>query len=441
MKKNLLAYKESMELMSQKRLYAWLSLSAFVLRIVYISFFGDPMSGPDADTYSSVAERVLVHGPFTSAQQIPYWPIGYPWFVALVLSISGGSYLLLSVAQILIFSLALYCYCCLLSEFLSKKICILSGVLFGLNPAIIVASTQLMYEIPQISLIIIGFWTLRKSLYYRSQKIIYYLMGFLALLLLVFASVMQLKVTPIFLVALYLIVKSKKIFHATGNGLASLVSLVLFFSLVLPPLVISLRNVQAGDGLGVSKNYQVHVGFGLSEAGIKSNCVNPSTNGYDDPRYIACLQIQKLKSPQKGLFSVTKQFFDLATPYIGVIKWLENGNGTWYHGIDFRRTIRMLGETFWSQIWKPIDFILSGLWMSSLLFLVTLGINFSYADKNLQSTLGFQFLRYSLLSLVLVSVLGDGDSRHRLTMIPLYLPFIILALLRIRRDFRKNSEF
>jgi hypothetical protein len=407
---------------------------SFGIRVAYLLFFGDYMSGPDADTYSSVTRELLSHGPFVQVEQIPFWPIGYPWFLAIIASPFGGNFEVIPYIQSALFSIGVLFFGMTLNLFFDKKIVVASSLLLAFNPALLVSSTQLMYEAPQVSLICIGFFLLFTAESKSKVKAVSISKQTIGVLLLILAATMQLKVLILYLGVLIWNItlnKTKKLLSGTRQRHLSLLLVVI---LIASPSVLILRNYFAGDGFGVSKNYQVHVKIGLSEAGIASDCVNTSASNYDTLGYIFCLQMEKVKNPVSGILSISQQTYDFFTPYVGALRFIGNGNGTWFHGIDPRR---FFNENQVKGALRTLDIILSGMWMSVLIFLIILGgtkLN-GLSDRNIMK---YPFTLGSLL-LLLVSAFGDGDSRYRLTLIPFYLPLVVSAIFEITRDSKKSK--
>jgi 4-amino-4-deoxy-L-arabinose transferase-like glycosyltransferase len=420
-----------------KALIMWIAALAVIIRFVYISRYGDFMSGPDADTYSSVAIAILKDGAFVQVQQVPYWPIGYPWFLAVTSAPFGGNFIFSVVAQILISGVGIFCFGLILKNIFNSRIAILSSTILAINPALVVSSTQLMYETVQIFLAIIGCYLCLK-LSDKSNLIKRVWLCLAAILILTISAIMQLKILGLFLgLVLGLMVCKQLVREKERFRILSIFSILIGVILIAPAVILG-RNLIAGDGLGVSKNYQVHVIFGLGDGRLSAeNCTNPSKLGYDDIRYIVCLQKEKVIHPVSGLKATTRQTFDLFSPYLGHLAWKIDGNGTWYHGIDPRKLIGGYGGINWHRF-VSMDIILSSLWMSFLIFTVLLGsanvLKFrSSFPKAIPLVTG-------VITLALVSILGDGDSRHRLSLIPLYTPLVVFALSNIFSNIKVRGK-
>jgi hypothetical protein len=384
------------------------------IRIVYSFFFGDPMSGQDALTYIRAAETISKDGLFAEVSTSPYFPIGYSWFLAFIFFFPGDKLIFVELFQILLFCLSSLLFCATVRKRYGRKVStILAGMLF-FSPALISASTQIMYEIPMLSLVmIINRFLLERSIALSTDRYnpySYFLCGLVGAL----AATFQPKVlVPLFasiLVHAWISKEKEKFNKLTRNTV-----IISTIGLLLGPLALMTRNATAGDGFALSGNFASNIVVGAQKAGVQidaSDCVdfnyyNPNYfySTVDTPSRTICFLRAKYENVANGVYVSLIQARNFWLPYVGNLKF----QGTWYHGLDFRRFFPTY--EYWREPFSTVDNFLGYLWTAFWLFITVFGA------LRLNQKYGFKetcFWLMPIISLYFVSILTYGESRYRL---------------------------
>ena len=393
--------------------------TSLTIRIIYAVFFIDPLSGSEYNTYVLAAADMLSKGFFAEAHAIPVFPVGYPWFIAVIQTFVGTNLLFVSLSQIAIFGIASVCYFKFVDKFLSKEIAVISLMLLSFSPALLAASTITMYEVPMLSFLIIGIYVFFKI----DEQNIFRHKVFLSILAGLFFGIAAL-MQPKIIIAEVVVIAIRVIHERDFTFRKILVVLAILFPIALAPSLNIARNYIAGDGFGYTKNYSINVIYGAINSGgqIKTDCVNPSKLGYDNIEYSLCLQREKfVDHPGQAVNITLDAAFNLLTPYLGSLQ--HDGGGTWFHAFDFRRALPFYHWSDKESYWNTLDRILSLIWMTFWISLVIRGALILWrSGKKYES----RVLLFPVVSLLLVSVLAVGDARYRLPVAPLY--YILIAI-------------
>ena len=263
---------------------------SLLIKFTYAIFIIDPLSGSEWNTYTRAAADMKSNGFFGKAHAIPGFPVGYPWFIALIQTFFGTNLVYVSCIQVTIFGIASVYYFKFVCSFLSREIAIISLILLSFSPALIAGSTIIMYEVPMISFFIFGVYAffridIQETL--QSKVLLASLSGFYFGV----AALMQPKIIMAELVVIAIKFVSYKSLKFRN--------IIIIFSVLVPialaPSLNIARNYIAGDGFGYTRNYSINVIYGAINSGgqIKTKCINPSALGYDNLEYSLCLQKEK----------------------------------------------------------------------------------------------------------------------------------------------------
>ena len=406
---------------SVTRLFWFFFSFVSVLRIIYAAFFIDPMTGPDASTYFEARNDMLRHGLFAPASGIPYWPFGYPFFLALIAIPFGDSLVVVSIFQSLLWSLALISFYAVLQKAFGIRVALLSVGLLAINPALFGASVQLMYEVPQISFLLIALGLTLVKPKSRNWAIALYSFSIICIVL---SISMQPKAVVITL-AMY--------FALHSLGISRVISgVVTVFGSMLGISLVVLRNYLAGDGIGTSANFRYHItnGFHLVDPTYNFKC--QFTSNYDSLSEVLCITMEKLSNPIFFLEITLNNLKNTLAPYIGNLGYGRNigDTGTWWHAFDLRRLLPSYTWADKDSLSWLVDRTLSVTWIFLIWALIFLGVHESYKYKT-KSRKFILFLVFATISSVFVLLIGQGDSRYRLGIIPFYTVFIAFALIRL----------
>lgn len=117
-----------------------------LVRLLYGLAVNDPMSGPDADTYSSSAAALAHHGLFSDVHNLVARHSGYPVALALSYDVFGVNPRIAVAAQAALVGAAIYCVVRLTQRELGETTALATAVLLSTSPAVLASSTELMYE-------------------------------------------------------------------------------------------------------------------------------------------------------------------------------------------------------------------------------------------------------------------------------------------------------
>ena len=415
-------------LLSQNTLVKLASFSIFaglLLRILY-AINVDPLSGQDAPSYYPSALRILEKGIFANDISAPAFPVGYTWFVAAVFSISGSSLLALSMFQIMVFTYSLWKFRVAVEILFNKEVSSIFCILISLSPAQISAVTLVMYEIPMMSLFMLGAALFIEAFYGNEEHRYFWLKITISGLLFAWAISMQPKVLAAIVVFILLFMfstnsQSNENFVSKEKKVVAMIVALVFVA--LGPSSLLIRNYIAGDGLGLTQNYATNIIVGAQNTGVSldtSRCEQfTNVHGYDSLQRSVCLQRIKFSNISGGLDISRQQMVNFWLPYIGDLKF----RGTWYHALDFRRIFP--SYEYWRGTEKLVDQVLGWIWVSLFLTYVVVGCRLAYKRFGIPKTL---ILLLPICSLWLVSISTYGESRYRIPIAFLYYVLIAIAL-------------
>lgn len=398
-------------------------LLSFLLRASYALFFSDAQSGQDAPSYLLSVERILKDGPFASETSAPAFPIGYPWFVALIWKIFGQSFAALGIFQNILLVLALFMFFKIVTDHFGYLVGYITLLLLCFNPAISASVSLLSYEIPMASFVILGFYCLHKSVTQRLESKSDFLLVILGGTFFAIAISFQPKIllSAISIGAILILSRLSPIDRRKKVVASAL--LVIF--ILLAPTATILRNFKAGDGIGYTQNFSTNVFVGTNNSGAEIDYSGCPGGRYDSMSKTTCLLIKKLNAPSENLKIMLHQGVYFWTPFIGNLKFM----GTWYHGFDVRRLIS--GYTWWDQSthWYKIDRVTGYLWTICLLSLILFGFILSF--KISKSKVLPYLYAYPIIDLWFVSVITYGEPRYRLPILPFYTVFLSISIAKI----------
>jgi 4-amino-4-deoxy-L-arabinose transferase-like glycosyltransferase len=422
--------------LSRKIVFAFV-VSVSLARILYAIFIIDPNSGQDAPSYSADATSVLSDGFFAPLSFAPTWPIGYTWFISVIWSIFGIYSRWLGVIQCLLVALASYSIFRLARREFDERVATIALVLFASSPAIFVSSGEIMYEMSSMCFLVIATDLLSQFIRGVNKSKTSLLVGTILLFL---AALIHPSILPVSLIILL------SIFLRFGTKLRRryLYVTILVAAILMAPALTMVRNVAAGDGLGYTRSAAMNMlaaGWGQNRSSERDTCLEQGNQNWDDARRSMCLIIVTSKDPIYLGEVLLKNTNRWVSPYIGIMK----GNGTWYHGLDWRRIFTWY--TWWDGPWKVFDFILCYIWISISVGLFLLGLStFRSSPKwaNKYELAAYQLFLAPIATAFLVSLFTFGDSRHRLIVSPFIIVFYALGIQKIldskKLKLRKNSR-
>ena len=349
----------------------------FMLRVVYALSRDLFLSGPDALFYAQAPLDFVKYGFWSSLiEGAPFYPLGYPAALWPLAEVGGTKWIMLAqVMQILASISTVYFVYRISQMFLNNELSKIVSFVFLLGPAFIPMSGQAMYE---TTLMFAFYLYLYLILTVQNEPRNYYALGCSGILA-GFAAVIHPRVIPwIFVVQIILLGKL---------GLKRSFS---FFSFFLAPIIPFLI-----------RNKTAHDVWTLSEAG------GYWTNG---------ISLGSLGTFVKNGIWNAMYFW---SPYSGDAK-----RGTWFHNFTLYHEIKKISHSTTFVIFIATIFALVSIiaWLLGSLLLIK--------SKML---IGSIVLYVPLLAWA-TDFLTIGDSRHRLTVVPLLLIGQVYAFTWLQKE-------
>ncbi len=414
--------------------YASLSviLFSFTFRTAYALILSDAQSGQDAPSYLLSASRILEDGPFADQTAAPYFPIGYPWFVASIWKIFGVSDDVLGIAQNFLLALSLLAFYKIVDNYFGNKVSLILLLLLCVNPAITASVSLLSYEIPMASFLMLGFYFLHKAFNAPLVPHLFYKN------LLASGGFFTIAITfqPKILLSIIVIASIYFIKVANSMRLTRIVLVAAIFMSIIAtgPSAAIYRNWKAGDGLGYTQNFATNIVVGMDNSGAHLDFSKCPGSNYDSIQKSACMLFAKLEAPSEGLKIAVHQGVYFWTPYIGNLKFM----GTWYHGADWRRLVPKY--TWWdtSTIWYGFDRTTGYMWTFGMVVMIIHGFRLSFRKTKTRMDPFIFAIPVGLLWFV--SIITYGEPRYRLPILPFYTVFLAISIENIISRIAKRNR-
>jgi hypothetical protein len=391
----------------------------------------DPNSGPDSPTYADVYWDYMNHGWLAENDFVPFWQPGYPWFLMSVSKLLGVANIeFLMIIQIILFALGTLTFYYLLRGY-NFSVATLTGVILCLNPAIWAASTELMYEIPQVSLCAISLYFMKEL--FKSSKFEYSHKA-LPWTLFVLSATVSISMQPKILLVYPIFILLYSANQRGQNYRKLIVFILMVFS--LPFLLLQFRNLRTGFGWGISSNFRTHIMTGNMQV-LEGSTKCSITSNSDSVVEILCLLRERFENPIIGLEILGHNFFDFFAPYVGPIGYGGlNGTGTWFHGFDLRKLLpQMITQ---DKSFQAFDDFLSRFLVLLILVSMIHGF-FVLLQANKSKLLAIALLSATFVTL-LPTLIGVGDARYRLGAMFFYFPLCSASLIQTFKIFKRESS-
>jgi hypothetical protein len=372
---------------------------------------------------------LAAEGPFADAPRLPYWPAGYPALIAQIYRLFGlRADWAIQVFQIVLLGVASWCAYRLLSGVFDSGTALLSMLLLATHPALLAASSEIMYESCLASLLTIAVYLV----WVAAQRPRSGLPDVVAPgLLLAVAGALQPKVMlAAVLVAGWLWFQQRRV--------------VLCFAFVvaasLGPLALAARTHVTDGHWAVSANLGVTMGIGFNDSAIGGyvhTVPQPPCGHHEDPfaqdrALVRCSIGWAIGHPLRvPTLSARKAMF-YWSPMAGPL----SRRGTWFHSFRYQRLLPSSVEH--APVFRTFDEVTSNLWTVVTVALVGTGTWFGIRDPRTRS--GTTLLLMPIMAFFLVTLGTIGDARFRLPTSLLLTGLIALALNRIWARLRVTSR-
>ncbi|MCA1706776.1 MAG: glycosyltransferase family 39 protein, partial [Actinobacteria bacterium] len=297
---------------------------------------------------------------------IPFWPAGYPTFIAAVYRILSIHPLTISVIQILLLAPVTWLIYRLTTREFDTRVAITTATLLSINPALLFLPSYLMYETLLLSGLALGTDLLSRAAHIASRRL---LMAAGAGITLGLTATIQPKVL---LGALFGIVW---LFARTKAFVPTVACAV---ALTLGPLLLSLRSDIALGHFKMSTNVGVNMWIGFNDLatggysnsraelhGCSDDDFRPHTRSTTDQQFRADTRLMKCavrwisEHPVRLIDLSLKKIAYFWSPMIGPI------GESWLKQLDWR----LLLPHAWTstEIFNKIDFALRAAWTAASL--------------------------------------------------------------------------
>jgi 4-amino-4-deoxy-L-arabinose transferase-like glycosyltransferase len=392
---------------------------ATLARLVYGLGSNDPLSGPDAPTYGPAAADFAEHGLLSGdVTGMPYYPSGYPILVSLVYMVAGDHAKVAMVIQILLLAVGSWAAYTLIRREIGKGVALITLVLLCASPALLAASSQLMYEPLMLVALAGGLDLISRGVRAERWRRLW-LVGAGALLLGVGCTLQPKALLGVLFVPLWVFFRTRG--ERAGPRLVATVACAT--ALALPLLGMAIRNQVAHDEFGLSASLGTTWIIGLERAGDPPRCElhESEFSIARDREFTDCLVSWSLRHPLAVAALVPENVFDFFRPHVGPRAYRD----TWFHAFDARRVLPASVRD--SQAFRRSDEVATAIWTVAIMLLLALGIWLVLRDRRRRA--GALLLLIPLAGFLVVSVFTVGDPRYRLPVAPFYLAFQIVAAL------------
>lgn len=388
----------------------------------------NPLSGSDARTYLNAAQVLAVDGPLADAPRLPYWPAGYPALIAQAYRLFGlEAHWAIQVVQILLLGVASWCAYRLISGVFDTATALLAMMLLAMHPALLAASSAIMYESSLGSFLTIAVYLVWLAAG-RPRGGMHHIA--LAGLALAAAAALQPKVMlAAVLVAGWLWWRQRR----------AITVAVLVMVASLGPLALVARTHVTDDRLAVSANLGTTMGIGFNDhatGGYVTETPQPPCEHQEDMfdrdrALVRCSVRWAASHPLRTAALTVRKAMFYWSPMAGPL----SARGTWYHSFRYQRLLP--GSVERTGAFQTFDEVTSNLWTVVTVALVAAGIWLGVRDRRTRS--GTMLLSLPVLAFLVVSLGTIGDARFRLPTSLLLTGLIAFALTRIWSLWRVTS--
>lgn len=386
-----------------------------------------PASGPDSPIYSAAAGVLYRNGLFAGdVPGIPFWPAGYPLFIAVLYRSGFTSVSAPIVVQQLALAAALCASYRLVKRELSAEAGLVTVVLLVLSPALRFSSTVFMYETLLLAAAVIACDLVSDGV--RQPQGAARTVRFTAAFAIAgLGATLQPKLLA---VALGLL------FWAIWRTRDRMVPLLCAVSLLAGPLGIVGRNWIAGGDAVLSANLGFTMLMGANDharggyvrdAVVAHACHHrvPSFKPELDAEWRNCALHWMRAHPARtvGLAATKAGYFWL--PFVGPL----GTRGTWRHPLDHHRWLP--ATLLQRPLVARLDGALGVAWTALTVGLVAFGIH--RAARRRTNRPGVLLLAMPVALFMAISMITVGDARFRLPVAPFYTAFMAYGLLPLIR--------
>ena len=395
--------------------------------------------GADGENYLAAVDGLRADGLFSEARNLHYWPAGYSIFIWPLTLISLSNFLyLMTIIQSALFAYATYVFTKQISKTRVASVTILTSIAISFNPTLSLGSNVVGYETPAAALLLLSIGLLIKD------KIENPLNPSLKLTLL---SALTVGISCFFqprnlLFALAVI--TIYVFSLTGRkGRAKFAAVSLAVIMIFPVVLVS-RNIQAIDSATISTNLGTTMFIGVGDEatggyngkynGVPCPTAEKGTEAQIDSAKVKCAILWNLQNPGKAIKLAAKKSIFYWSPWFG-----PEANGTmarnpWLKINPIKNGIKT--QQNYDSVYGPLGKIISWLWLLGQLALLFSGLAWIWkmgvTERLISKLAGAPVLLGWLISMGTI-----GDHRFRIPQMGLSLFLQVVGFVFLKRKITK----
>jgi hypothetical protein len=394
--------------------FRWLVAALLISIMIWLSYgilIMDPMSGPDAPTYASAGPVIAQNGFTRDIPGVPYWPIGYPAFLAFFYLVSSAFWMPLAIAfQVLMLSGAIVLVRVVAKEWAGPFVANASYLILLFLPSLTAASTQLMYEVPLASLLALWAWAMSRVLPGATQSkvptpkpaMLWALTGGLSIGAAVCIQPKTLPLVPIGLLIQWVVVRYR-------------VRIVYILSAALLPASVMAMNWINFGRLGISWN--LGTTMSIRNEGRLSHCGAYADEFTRDSSLIRCNLLADLADP----IATASLYLQQALWHLWPLSGPQSQGSTWFHALSIWRLDGAEDQVVSTEL------IRRGYPAAAIILLAVPFATGLLASRGLPWRLT-ALLASAPLLLLTVSIVVRGDGRFRIPGVLLATPVWVLSV-------------
>ncbi|MDP1721536.1 MAG: hypothetical protein Q8L08_11195 [Candidatus Nanopelagicaceae bacterium] len=424
-----------------KRNIIWFSL--IILFMKFLVIFSIPNGGwlgADGESYLKGADALLNDGFFSKDSILNYWPAGYSILIWLFSFISTSKLaIVISIFQTVVFAYAVMFFVSTLRTTRLSKLVIPTILLLSLNPTLSLSSLVVGYESLVASCSLISIALIVRYQQDQSRKNLIKTVIWVGLLQ-GFSGFMQPRGL---LIGFFIFL----IWGLSQNSWKTLIAILLAGSclMMILPLGLVFRNIEAGNGVIISRNLGItmSVGAGDKATGGYGNSggvpCSPKTSSasVSDGQLVKCVLTWYFQNPVKAAkLAVNKTLF-FWSPWSGP---LANGTMNRNPWLKIDPVIQIASNTQGHNlVYGWVGKLISWLWLLGGLFLLLFGFWWLWRLGGLEKWIAG--LTGAPVILAWLTALGTiGDHRFRIPTLGLSLFLQVAGFLALRGRFLTDSS-
>lgn len=423
---------------------------ALIVAITLVRLLGaaaaiDPLAGPDTTSYVAAAHGLADRGLLADhVPNLPYWPAGYPAFLAAIFAVVGDAPRAAAALQVLLLGLATWSLFALVRRELGGAVAVVAVVLTGISPALLAASDELMYETVLASALVIAVDLVSRAR--RAPGPRGAALAAAGAFVLGVAATMQPKALAVVLVLLAWVCTAPRGAAAATRARTAALALAVVLAAAVGPLALIARSAAATDHAALSANLGATARIGLNDrasggyrydvsvlrgCGLPARLVSRDRAGFSDADLFAfdrtltrCSASWAADHPLHALRLAAVKALYFWSPMVGPLP--RDREASWAQPFDLRRALppalRHAGA------FATANRVLGNLWTLLVVGLVLAGAAVGVRGEHRRATL---LLAAPVALFLAVSMVTIGDARFRLPVTPFYTVLQALAVVAL----------